>query len=99
MSIRVSLKELREIVEYGIEGAGSTEHLMAAELLKRREDEIAAAGELAVSIPIPGSIVAKLLIANRLLKAERAILLEAIHNAQHALTLPRMAKLSEGDRS
>lgn len=63
----LSTEALREICEHGAQDEGGEFHQMAEELLKRREDEAVAAGELLVPIPEPGTDIARLLVANRLL--------------------------------
>lgn len=61
-------RELREICEHGTEGEGHEFHRMAHELLDRRTDEVMAAGELRVPLPIPGTDMARMLSANSIMR-------------------------------
>ena len=60
---------------------------VVSELIQRREDEVAAAGELAVALPIPGSDAAKMLAAARMFNAQVVELAEERDRARHMLNV------------
>jgi len=62
-----------------------------AELDELRADLKDAAGELLVPIPDPGTYMAKLMLANRLLKNERDALMRRIHGLNIEISAAREA--------